>query len=216
MPDKLQLGKNEYSVERVGLRKWLQLENLRSKIVKAAEDRDRHSLVSHVYSYLSAALPIEELDKLPWYEVVTALFEISDANRPILRFPMLLIPSKGKKEADWDYEGRNWYSWANMLAHAYGWTLKYIENLDIDDSIGLLQEILSDRQSEREWEWSLSEIAYPYNAVNKKSEFKPLPRPEWMTSLQEVKEPKKIKIKQDMLPVGNVIKYDDSRFRKSD
>lgn len=216
MLDTLQLGQNEYSVERFRLRKWLQLENLRSEIVRAIEGKDRHLITSSVYSYLSIALSVssEELENLPWYEVALALFTIYDLNIPNLPFPMLIIPSKTKGDIGWDYEGRDWYTWAHMLAGAYGWNIQYIENLEIDDAIGLLQEILSEHQSNREWEWGLSEIAYPYDENSKKSIFKPLPRPEWMTVQKASEEPKKVLIRKDMLPVGNVIRYDDPKFRE--
>lgn len=75
--------------------------------------------------------------------------------------------------------------------------------LDPDDGVALLQEILTDDQLEKEWQWSLSEIAYPYNPDTKKSEFKNLPRPVWMQ--KEIRKPvKQIKIPASMLPVGIV------------
>ena len=216
MPETIQLGQNEYSADRYGLRKWLQLENLRSEIVRAVEGKDRQSLSEKAYLYLSTALPVSKdmLESLPWYEVLSTLFTIYDLNTPSLEFPMLLVHSKTKGEIGWDYEGRDWYTWAHMLAHEYGWTIQYIEFLEINDAIGLLQEILSEHQFEREWQWGLSEMAYPYDENTKKSNFKPLPRPEWMQTVQKVEEPKKVKIRIDMLPVGNVIKYNDPKFRE--
>jgi len=63
-----------------------------------------------------------------------------------------------------------------------------------------IQEILTDRQLEQEFFYSLSEIAYPYNKATKKGEFKPMPRPYWMRPA--VRPTKTIRIKRNLLPVG--------------
>ncbi len=214
----ISLGGRSFPVRRFGLRKWLQLETQRSNILKAVKERDRHSLAESSISYLTTAFSInsDEIRNLPWYEVIEAVFVLSDVNVPRLDFPMLTVQSDEKnKTVVWDYDGRDWYTWANKLAKTYGWDLDYIANLDIDDAIGLLQEILSDAQDNREWEWGLSEIAYSYNETTKKSEFKELPRPKWMIPTEIPTEIKKVSIHRDFLPVGNVIKY-DPEFGKSD
>jgi len=67
--------------------------------------------------------------------------------------------------------------------------------------------MLVDDQLEKEWEWSLSELAYSYNSSTKKSEFKELPRPDWMDG-KEIEEIKLIKIPKSMMPVGQVVRMD--------
>ena len=79
-----------------------------------------------------------------------------------------------------------------------------IEILDIDTAIGLYQEISIDDQFEKEWEWSLSEIAFPYNQSTKKQEYKPLERPEWMLPISPKQLPT-MKMRKDMMPVGNIV-----------
>ena len=119
-----------------------------------------------------------------------------------------------KKKPVWDYEGRTWYSWVHDLAHAYGWSMEYIAELDIDDASSLLQELIIDDQLEKEFYWMTSEIAYPYNESSKKSEFKPLDRPIWMRDeIRSIKEGKDqtVRILKEHLPVGNIIKlYKDT------
>jgi hypothetical protein len=66
----------------------------------------------------------------------------------------------------------------------------------------LAQEILVDKQLEREFLWSMSEIAYPYNKSTKRSEFKELTRPEFMW--QKASEPKRFKIPVRLMPMGDV------------
>jgi hypothetical protein len=92
----------------------------------------------------------------------------------------------------------------NLFAKHYGWDEESIGAMDIDSALGLYQELLMDEQFEHEWQWSLSEIAFPYNSATKKQEYKPLQRPEWMLPLSPTQLPV-IKIRKDMLPMGNII-----------
>jgi hypothetical protein len=122
---------------------------------------------------------------------------------PRAKLPILTTKhTKEDKKLSWDYDGRTWNFYSHLLASNYGWTLEYIGKLGIDEVIAKIQEILTEEQLNKEFQWSMSEIAYPYNKSTKKSEFKPLKRPYWM--LAEVTEIKKIKILKSLLPIGNV------------
>ena len=198
----MQLGDTEYTPTRSGLKKWLELEDIKAEIFDAAEDG--YTFANGIIDYLSAALCISaiEFEEFAWYEVAEAYATINALNKLNFQFP-LLKEQPNKTKPPWDYEGRSWYIWANLLAKAYGWELAYIANLDPDDGIALLQEILVDDQVEKEWQWGLSEIAYQYNETTKKSEFKELPRPVWMQ--KEIRKPiAQAKIPASMLPVGIV------------
>ena len=198
----MQLGDTDYTPTRSGLKKWLELENLKAKIFDAAGSS--LEFAQGIINYLSVALciPTEKLEEVAWYEIAEAYATINEINNLKFKFPLLKEPSS-KEKYPWEYDGRSWYLWANILAKAYGWSLEYIAELDPDDGVALLQEILTDDQLEKEWQWSLSEIAYPYNPDTKKSEFKNLPRPVWMQ--KEIRKPvKQIKIPASMLPVGIV------------
>lgn len=108
----------------------------------------------------------------------------------------------GKEEEPWDYEGRTWHFYSHLLAKHYGWTLEYISQLHPSDALAKIQEILTDEQLEREFQHSLSDVAYPYNSQTKKSEFHPLSRPFWMRP--KIKETPKIKIPAIYMPIGVV------------
>lgn len=142
-------------------------------------------------------------EEVPWYETINAFAESANLNNITKKFPIL----DGKKEKNeplpWEYDGRSWYFWANLFSINYGWRLDEISLLDIDDALGLYQEIVIDDQMQKEWQWGLSEISYPYNQSSKKQEFKPLARPNWMLPIAPT--PKIVKLRKDMLPMGTII-----------
>jgi hypothetical protein len=206
------LGKVEYPLVRSKLRAWLVLEDFYSKIIEAAEKGNREEFVSSFYSYVSTAfsIPAEELQSCPWYEVTRAFREIYLINIPSLDFPILRrkMEEKGKnKKIEWEYPGRTWYIWLHLISKEYGWDINYIENMLPDDGIALLQEILLDDQLDKEWEWSLTELAYSYDANTKTSKFIPLERPEWMRP-NKVAKVEKVKVRASELPIGIVLKWD--------
>jgi hypothetical protein len=106
------------------------------------------------------------------------------------------------EELSWNYNGRMKHYLIHILAKTYGWDDTYIKKLSVETALSYIQEIFVDDQLDKEFVYSLSEVAYPYNKSTKKSEFHPLPRPVWMQ--KEIKEVKKIKMLRSMLPVGNV------------
>ena len=204
------LGKVEYPLVRSKLRAWLVLEDLYSNIIEAAELGNRTDFVSSMYSYVSAALfiPTEDMQSYPWYEVTRAFRNIFAVNIPSFDFPLLRkkIQKEVNKKIEWEYPGRTWFVWLHLLSKEYGWDIEYIENLDLDDGVALLQEILLDAQLEKEWTWSISEIAYSSDPTTHTTKFIPLERPEWMKPTP--KPAKKVKIKASELPVGLVLKWD--------
>lgn len=216
---KIKLGKNEYSVEVPRLRKWIEIEDIRLKLEIAT---DNETFLKSYFGLLSVAIDIsiEELAELPWLDVSNAYAQVLNNQTPKLDFPMFKIKAK-ENDFDWTYEGRTWYIWSNMFAKEYGWSLEYIANLDINDAIGLMHEIVSNEYDKREWEWGLSEIAYPYDSNTKKSTYKPLPKPKWMQVSTIVKNAviKKVKIRKDMLPQGAVFSWrsdtEDAKYRES-
>lgn len=193
-------------VHRVKFRRWAELEDLREQFVRAAED-GANDFPKRFIAYLSAALDVEEdeLEGLHWTECVELFYAIYFSNLPSPTLPLIAVKPKNIKpvQIEWDYPGRLWYMYAHMLSSWYGWTLEYIAELEIDEAIALVQEILTDEQLDREFEWGLSEVAYSYDKGTKKSKFNPLPRPQWM--LAEAKPIKKIKIRKDLMPQGLVM-----------
>jgi hypothetical protein len=196
----IQVGSIHLSVVRPHLKRWLELEQIKSR-----ERADRVEMICH---YLSAFLDWtdEQLEQVGWVDALTIYSECLKVNSPKLNLSFMQFKEEKTRVEPWDYPERWWYSFAHMLAQSYGWTLDTIAELDVDDALALVQEVLLDEQFKREWEWSLTEIAYPYDKGSKKSIFHPLERPAWMYVKKEIR---KTRIPARMLPVGNVIGMPD-------
>jgi hypothetical protein len=122
---------------------------------------------------------------------------------PKFDFPIFYSKEKTEQVAA-DYSEKEWYFWLHFLCSKYHWTVEYTQELFIEDAFGLLQEALIEKQQEREWQWSLTELAYPYDENTKKSVFKPLKKPDWMTIIKD-NVPQKVMIRRDMMPQGVII-----------
>lgn len=205
------LGDNEYSLDRIGLRLWLELEGIREKLIKATGTGDIDNTALFILSYISVALGIstDTIQELPWYEVAYVYVDISMLCIPKYNLALLRPQeSKQDRKVSWEYTERTFYLWSHTLAAEYGWTLEYISEMDFNDGLALLQEIIVQEQLDREWEWGLSEMAYEYVEAIKKSKFRPLPRPRWMTEETIIQPIKKTRILKAMMPVGNVIRME--------
>lgn len=201
------LDGKSYVIERSKLRVWLQLEDIKSEIKKAVDNCIYDKLDYLIIEYISTAFSVEiNWMELEWLMVAEVFQIISKINSISKEFPILRQNIEDKKIA-WDYSGRTWYLWSHLLAKEYGWDLEYIGNFDPDDAIALLQEISISEQLQKEWEYGLSEIAYPYNSTTNTRKFEPLPRPDWMLFSSNI-EVKILKIPKRFMPVGNVIRLD--------
>ena len=188
----------------IPFRTWLELEEIKSKIVNAVREKG-HTFPELICLYLSTALRVSSrhFENKPWEEVIGLFIIISSKTIPSHTLPLIHKQSSSKKEKDaWDYDGRTWYLYSNLIAQTYGWTLEYIAQLDVDNALSLIQEILTDEQLEREFLWSMSEKSVTYNSKTKTSRFNPLPRPYWM--MPELKPIKIIIMPRNMLPIGEV------------
>lgn len=196
-----------YRFTRPGLKKWLELDEIIQALGEAAEAKDNTLLVDKFLEIASVAFSIEKtsLDDLKWYEIKKIYIDIIEEIKINDVFPILQIGEQINDQG-WSYKGRPWYFWLHTLSKAYGWDTKYIENLDINDAIGLYQEISFEDYKHSEFLYGLSEVAYGYNESTKKSEYRPFPKLPWLFKDIPL-EPKKIKILKSSLPVGNVIGY---------
>lgn len=206
MPE-LQLKGKSYTPVRFKLRKWLEYEKSQEAILSAVADHKVEQFSRLLYRLVSTALNIsEDVSDAPWFEIVQAYSTITNINRA-KEIPMLKSdPTKPKdKDAPWEYDGRDWFWWVNLFAKNYGWTVPIIEEMDIDDSVSLLQEILVDEQLKQEWEWQLSETGWEYDETIKKSKLRPLDRPAWMKDRPVNLPATKVRFRKSMLPVGAII-----------
>ena len=182
--------------------RFLRLEYIKDKIVKAAKRKEKE-FPELLISYVSAAFPIPKfiLSRLRW-DILLLLFSIySQKAVPKVIIPLLTSKdtTEGKKDS-WDYDGRAYSMYVHMIAKTYGWNEKYINKMNIDNALALVQEILTDQQLDREFLWSMSEKSYIYNYQTKSGKANPLPRPDFMGNVLE--EVKKIQIPKSMMPAG--------------
>lgn len=193
-PLKLQVGSKTLLVERPHLKKWLQLEQIRS------ENTDR---IKAIITYLSVFLGVseDEIDALTWIDTLTLYQKVMEYTRPSLKLPYLENPDKKSDDNPFNYPQRLWYSFAHLLASNYHWTLELIADLEVDDALAMVQEILIDMQLKREWEHSLSQLAYYADQQGAPIRFHPLPRPAWMMVEQKIR---LVRMPKSALPVGNV------------
>jgi hypothetical protein len=203
---KIKINGKEFSIVPLRLRGWSALEELRRIMEVAVSNHDLQSYFETLVQFIETALPSSkgiDWTLLPWYEFLEIFSLVSQANMPTMKFPILEENKKEEEKLPWEYLGRTWFFWLNLFARIYGWNEDKIAELEIDSAIGLYQEIVLDEQFKREWEWGLSEIAYPYDESSKSAKFHPLDRPNWMMPLAP--EPKTVKIRTDMIPLGNII-----------
>lgn len=184
-------------------RGWIELEELKERVIRAAEEGG--GFAESIYALLSAALGVSPkwLQLIDWVDLLLAFNQVCLHNLPGLSLPLLngSGPQKSKRDP-WDYDGRMWYLYTNLIARAYGWSLEQISQLQVEDALAILQEILTDEQLDREFRWGMSTVAYSEDRTSKTMKFNELPRPYWMRPpIQPVK---KFKIAARLLPVGMV------------
>jgi hypothetical protein len=200
----IQVGDRTLTATKAHLKLWLQLSDTYEKFLQACEESSYLMMAEAIYEYLDIALGgIFNWHEAAWFDTVSSFTSLATMNVPNVNIPLMAQkPEKKLDEMPWDYPHRSWYAWAHILAKAYGWTMEYIAEMEIEDALCMLQEIQTQDQLEKEFDWARSEIAYPYNPGTKKAEFKALPRPNWMLPTQ--KEIKKVMIPRSMLPMGVV------------
>ena len=204
------LGEVTYTVTKLGLRAWLELEDANKKTIDYMKGKSMAEAAASICSYLSiiTKLDVDELKTFFWLDIANAYITILLASIPSIDFPLLKGKTENIEPISWDYEGRTWYMWSHILASKYGWTLEYIADMYFEDAIALIQETLLEEQLQKEWEWGLTEIAYPNNKITKKREFKALPRPSWMVGMRRMTKPiETAKIPVSMIPQGIVLQW---------
>jgi hypothetical protein len=190
-------------IKKLKFGQWIDQETLFEE-VKGLRELFSPAYTNTFYNYVNLVTRIPKfvLRRMEWHRFLL-LFGACRKSNEIVSIPLTKVKSKKQNKPDsWEYAGRNKVLWVNLLCRQYGWTVDYVRSLDVDIVFQLAQEILVDKQIEREFLWSMSEIAYPYNKSTKKSEFKELPRPEFMW--QQATEPKRFKIPTKLMPMGLV------------
>jgi len=187
------LDGHDHVVRRARLGLYLELEQYERK----------HAVVGYLQAY---GLPTN----VSGVEGLRAYIALKKLNRPKIQIPLLLAKANAKtKDANWNYEDRWTISYIHIVASAYHWSRADILNLNVDEFYCYVQEILTDTQMDREWVYSLSEIAYPFDSASKTRKFKPLERPSWMMLNATRWEPEMVRMPKAMLPMGLILNPSD-------
>jgi hypothetical protein len=202
----IRINGNDVEIAQPHLKRWIEQAKLQGEINKSAELHERDKTVEAIYKYLNF-FSQQDWETFGWFEVLNVLSQITNLCVPKIDFPIFHTLEKTEQVIA-EYSEKEWYFWLHTLCSKYHWAIEYVKELEIDDAFGLLQEGLIEKQQEREWQWSLTEIAYPYDESSKKSIFKPLKRPDWMTVVKDLT-PKKIKIRKDMMPMGVIMNFEE-------
>lgn len=204
-----------YFLRKPKFAKWCRLEDRKYEVIEAIEGSSPN-LPNIFESYLSVAFNIPvNFSKIPWQDALEAFYKLHSVSSTVRKIPITDNQNSKKSEKDvWDYSGRLWYLYANIIASAYGWSEKVISNLSVDDALAYLQEILTDKQLDKEFVWQTSEIAHPYDERTKKSKFSPLERPYWMVKPKVLR--KAPAIPKALLPVGNVVRISNDKTKKTE
>jgi len=214
MSEKIKINDVEFEPKRTTLRGWAKLDEIRLAMDEAISTGDFENYFLSASKFVEIASVPNNIkwEEVSWFDFLTAFFACVEINKPTIPFPILNDIKVKDEKPPWEYSGRSWYFWLNLFASAYGWTQGYVGDLDIDTAIGLYQELEIDDQLQREFTYSLSELAYPYNEKTKKSRYVPLERPNWMRPI--VQKPKKIQISRDLLPLGIVVNLADREKKR--
>jgi len=147
-----------------------------------------------------------------WKDALEAFAYIHSVTVPDKTLPLISKQAESKNQKDtWDYSGRLWFFYSSIIASAFGWSTKQIASLSVREALAYVQEILTDKQLEREFAWSTTEVAYSYDKQTKKSKFVSLSRPYWMLPDIDEKKGKVVRIPKSLLPVGTIITIDERK-----
>jgi len=194
-------------ISRARLGAHLQLLRLQARFSQAAGPDELARLLE---DYLSlAGLSEADLKSLTGADLLETYLTLAGLNSwqwvlPWLRPPDApgLKPPEHAKEPPYHYAGRHWAIWIHKIAWAYGWSRDQILNLWPEEAAAYVQEIIIAEYDQAEEQRALSELSYRHNKHSNLMQFIPRPRPHWMVDNAL---PPPVRVRRDMLPVGNVI-----------
>lgn len=196
-------------MERLKLKRWLQLEEKKLDLWDAIKTREIDLIIQCMYAiFVIAGDESIDLEDKEWQVVAHRFAEIIKANS-LDRFPPFIDKTFSEKDNEFlfTYPTRLWWMWAYKFARLFGWSLEYIENLDVETALYLYQEFLVDDQKRMEWEWACSQNSIGYDDITKKSVPIKLPRPKWMEKSSDdriLERIKPAKIPKYMMPQGEI------------
>jgi len=203
-PSQESIGGDLYSPLRFG--EFFKIDSLKANLFDALRERNKNKfyvLFNEIVEVRTKHKPSPSPNKA-FFTLLEILYKNKIMDSLVFLKPKPKDNNRREKEEErerWEYDGRYVIQWIDLLAKEYGWTYDYISNLDINLVAHLIQEILVNDQLEKEWQYSLTEIAYKYDSGSKKSSLVPLNRPYWMRKEADAVI-KTTKIKKSLLPHG--------------
>lgn len=191
------LGGESHEIPRQGLGGHYALESLNSKI-KEFMDRGLYATVDLMMEWLYQATGFNEfwLDKQDPVELADVFSILVELNAPRGVLPWMTHKSpESKTKSSIDYPNRSLVGIVDMIASEYHWDEEYILNLPPEAVWCYVQEILLSRHKKREFEYSLSDVAY-----DKKGQYKDYQKLPWDRSIETG-----ARIPKSMEPKGNVV-----------
>jgi len=186
-------------------RKGLGLHYAMQDVVRQIQQATDETVVDLIFQFLQYATDFSEsfLDRLSPTEFAE-LFSISyELNLPKEELPWMQFGSKETKRESLDYGNRRLASLVHLLAEHYHWTDDYIMQLPPESVYCYAQEILLARHDDREFGYSLSEVAY-----DKDGKYKPYDKLPWDTEYAtklSKEEPAKTTLPDFAKPDGEII-----------
>jgi hypothetical protein len=203
----LSINNTEY--ERLKLGDFFILEELKDKFRETIKKKDRKGFRRVILDIIQ----LQTKEKIIPNSLLESLIAVSEIiSRNVLSAETVMFrpppknetPKKEIKKDRWDYPTRYVAEWIDYFARVYHWSFEQIINLGIDTAAYLFQEIQLNEQLKKEWQYSLTELAYQDKDGSGKRVFVPLKRPYWMNNeIDGVI--KTTKIRKDMLPAGVII-----------
>jgi hypothetical protein len=200
-----------YWIPRARLGRHLRLDKIAGEVDKALKAGDSIAAAQAIDAYLSlCGLPqsiLSGFDQILGYSYLIRLNALQGA----FAFQRAVGP-EGKVPA-YHYSGRYIAWWVHKLSSHYGWSRDNIFELWPEEAAAYLQEILVQEAEDFERWRSLSELSYRYDKTTQKSRFIPTPKPNWMVAGDQKKT---IRVRRDMLPIGNIVELDKLYPQKKD
>jgi len=198
----IKFGEQEFELLRLG--DFFKLEILRKKLIESIRKKDKkqlkESIEDIIFLQTRGLFKSESFFERLQAAYQTIIFNQINADAAIFK-PRKTKENKPQETSSWNYDGRTLAIWIDTFAQNYHWSLSEILNLPLNTAIYLYQEIAINIQLKKEWEYSLTELAYPYNKNTEKNEFKPLQRPDWMAETADALITV-TKIPKSLLPFG--------------
>jgi len=198
----IQIGEANYKPLRLGA--FIKLEFYKNSVFESIKKLDKEKFIDGIKNIIKLQTERSTDSYKNIIEIYIDFFHILSNNTIKSNIVFLTPPPEKKeyKEDRWNFDGRIFAQWIDVLAKTYGWDIDKILDLDVNMAVYLIQEILVNQQFEKEFTYSLSELAYRYDPQSKKSNFQPLHRPYWMEERIDVVMNKPVRMLKKLMPHG--------------